>query len=58
MVFLNNMQGGSAEADEARGGEGRGGRPRTYMQASRKVSWNLNTMRKRGGPRMGQITFQ
>lgn len=42
MVFLNNGQGGSSEADEARRGEdGTGGRPRTQTQATRKVSWSL-----------------
>lgn len=59
MDFLNSGQGGGSEADEARPGkEGRGGRPRTQMQAPREGSWNLSTRRKRGGPRMGQITFQ
>lgn len=36
MVFLNNGQGGSSEADEARRGEeGTGGRPTTQTQATR-----------------------
>lgn len=57
-VFLNSGQGGGSEADEARRVEGRGETPRTRMQASREVSYSLNTRRVRGGPRMGQITLQ